>query len=281
MSDVESLSADDFTLITQVLERYSGVVFGPEARSVLERRVQKRLGALGLATFKQYADFIDELPAHHPEIQAVLDHLTIKETYFLREQLQIETLVDEVTGRRDPTKAPAARVSIWSAGCSTGEEAYSIAMVFAESRAIDMRNVRIFGSDISRKSVESARKAVYGPSAFRAMPADLRNRYFIKQADGELARDILRAPVRFACANLLDRDKMSVVGQVDAIFCRNVLIYFGEAARREALEVFYDHLGPGGILCLGHSESLLRAPSPFEPFVTPAGVLYRRPKDRR
>lgn len=281
MTDTPSLSADDFTQITLVLERHSGIVFGQEARSVLERRVQKRLGALGLATFKEYAEFVDAAPPQHPEIQAVLDHLTIKETYFLREQQQIETLVDVLTGRRDPARPPPSRVSIWSAGCSTGEEAYSIAMVFAESRSIDMRNLRIFGSDISRKCIETARKASYGPSAFRAMPADLRNRYFIKQPDGELVRDLLKAPVRFACANLLDRDKMSVVGQVDAIFCRNVLIYFGEAARKEALDVFYDHLGPGGILCLGHSESLLRAPSPFEPFVTPSGVLYRRPKDRR
>ncbi len=277
-----TLSTRDFALITEVLGRHSGIEFGPETRSALERRILKRVGALGLDSFAGYAKYIDSLPADHAEIQNAIEQVTIKETYFLRESLQIEALVAELSGRKDVSRARTelTRLNLWSAGCATGEEAYSIAMVLAESHAIDMRSVRIIGTDLSKTSIETARKAVYAHSSFRAMPADLRNRYFIKQPDGDLVRDILRGTVRFACSNILERERSILGGQFDAIFCRNVLIYFGEAARQTALDVFYEHLAPGGILCLGHSESLLRSTTPFEPFSTRAGILYRRPLER-
>ncbi len=271
--------SDDFALITAVLGRHCGITFGPESRSVLERRIQKRVGALGLPNMAGYAKYLGELPSSHPEIQNAIEQVTIKETYFLREALQIEAFLEEISGKKDPyrLRAELPKLNIWSAGCATGEEAYSIAMVLAESHAIDPRNVRILGTDISRKSIEAARKAVYGPSSFRAMPADLKNRYFIRQGDGDLVRDILRQNVRFACANLLEHDKATLAGHFDAIFCRNVLIYFGDASRQRALDIFYEHLTPGGLLCLGHSESLLRTTTPFEAISTRAGILYRKP----
>jgi chemotaxis protein methyltransferase CheR len=271
--------SDDFAQIAAILSRHSGIVFGPESKSVLERRIQKRVGALGLESMGGYAKYLSSLPSSHPEIQNAIEQVTIKETYFLRESLQIDAWIEELSKGRDPMRprAELPKLSVWSAGCATGEEAYTIAMMLAESHAIDPRNVRILGTDISRRSIEAARKAVYGPSSFRAIPSDLKNRYFIKQDDGDLVRDILRQNVKFACANILERDKAAMVAQFDAIFCRNVLIYFGDAARQRALDLFFENLAPGGFLCLGHSESLLRTSTPFEAVSTRAGILYRKP----
>jgi chemotaxis protein methyltransferase CheR len=276
---VSLLSAADFALITSVLGRHSGIAFGPDTKSVLERRILKRVGALGLDSFNGYARFIEDLPPHHPEIQNAIEQVTIKETYFLRESLQVSAYVDQISARKDMyrPRPDLSGLSIWSAGCSTGEEVYSIAMMLAESHVVDLRSIRIIGSDISNQAIEVARKAVYGASSFRAMPADLKNRYFIKQPDGDLVRDVLRATTRFVRSNIIERDPLNILGQFDAIFCRNVLIYFGEATRQTALDIFYENLVPGGILCLGHSESLLRATTQFEAFSTTAGIIYRKP----
>jgi chemotaxis protein methyltransferase CheR len=286
MSDALPTAVDPFATMAAVLERDSGIEFGDEARSTFERRLGRHLLASGFTSYREYASHLQALPVGHPDIQAVLEHLTIKETYFLREAQQVEAFIDEAKrgveyavrmGLAPPGSRPELqRLTIWCAGCSTGEEAYSIAILIAESRALDLSKVRIFASDISKKCVEVARRGIYGPSSFRAIPSDIKNRYFVRQGEGELVREIVRGTTRFACANLLDPGK--VIGQVDAIFCRNVLIYFSQTARQEAIEIFYEHLVPGGILCLGHSESLLNAHTPFEPVSTPAGILYRKPR---
>ena len=281
------LDSDPFATIAAILERESGIEFGEEAQASFDRRLSRQLLASGFRSYREYAQYLAGLPRGHADIQAVLEPLTIKETYFLREAQQVEAFIDEAR-RAVETAARAQggsmlggrselqRLTIWCAGCSTGEEAYSIAILIAESRAIDLSRVRIFATDISKKAIEAARKAVYGPSSFRAIPRDIKNRYFVSQGEGDLVREIVRSTARFACANILDPER--VIGQVDAIFCRNVLIYFSNAARQTAIQIFYDHLQPGGILCLGHSESLLNVESPFEPISSAAGILYRKPR---
>src|SRR5262249_27522097 len=151
-----------------------------------------------------------------------------------------------------------------SAGCATGEEVYTIAICALEANLRTSCDVRIFGSDISRRCVASARRGVYGPSSFRATPADMRRRYFRARADGAHVVDELRTFCHFGHLNLLDSARAMVVGRVDVIFCRNVLIYFDEVSRRRVIDMFYDRLLPGGFLLLGHSESLLNVSTAFE-----------------
>jgi chemotaxis protein methyltransferase CheR len=280
--------ADPFAILAAVLQRDSGIEFGEDARATFERRLGRHLLSSGFTNYRDYARHLQGLPVGHADIQSLLDNLTIKETYFLREAQQIEAFIQEAkrahesaaklaqaTGEKRPPELQ--KLTIWCAGCSTGEEAYSIAILIAESRVLDLSRVRIFASDISKKSIEVARRGIYGASSFRAIPNDIKNRYFVRHAEGDLAREIVRSTTRFACANLLDPER--VIGQVDAIFCRNVLIYFSQEARQRAIDIFYEHLVPGGILCLGHSESLLNAETAFEPLSTPAGILYRKPKN--
>jgi chemotaxis protein methyltransferase CheR len=288
------LDPDPSAILAAILERDSGVEFGEEARAGFERKLARTREQGGFAAFRDHVQHLASLPSGHAELALALDLLTIKETYFLREGQQVEAYIEEAKrgaelaakiampataaylGPGSSMSAGLQKLTIWCAGCSTGEEAYSIAILIAESRTIDLARVRIFATDISKRCVETARKGVYGPSSFRAIPKDIKNRYFMTSVDGELVRENVRATTKFACANILDPAR--VIGQVDAIFCRNVLIYFSQSARQEAIRIFYDHLVPGGILCLGHSESLLNVDSPFEAVSTSAGILYRRPR---
>lgn len=295
----DELDVETFNVLARVIEKASGIEFGDDARLTLGRRLAPRLGALHVDSTLGYANLLAGLPATHPEVQALVELVSIKETYFLRETQQIDAFIAEVRGtahdrrtRKLDVGADARdrvgsfstgpmpelrRLSIWCAGCSTGEEAFTIAILLAEGM-IDLTKVRIFASDISRKSIEFARRATYGPSSFRAVSPELRNKYFMRGPDGDLVREVIRSTTRFGSGNLLEPGH--VIGQVDAIFCRNVLIYFSHAARRKAIEIFYETLVPGGVLCLGHSESLLNADTPFEALSTPAGILYKKPRGR-
>jgi SAM-dependent methyltransferase len=154
---------------------------------------------------------------------------------------------------------------------------YSIAMQARESGLVPGRAVRIFGSDISRRVLAHARRGVYGKASFRAMPVELRRRYFLEREDGAHVVDDLRSVCQFGHLNLLDTPRSSIVGRVDVIFCRNVLIYFDDDARRRVIEMFYDRLLPGGYLLLGHSESLLNVSTAFELVHLREDLVYRKP----
>jgi chemotaxis protein methyltransferase CheR len=270
--------------IALLITRHTGIELGAEALTSLERKLQKQIGVLKVGTLVEYARVLEGLPEGHPDIQHAIEQATIKETYFWREDLQVAAWMDEVFGvaptgyattrKREtlPRDLPP-RFSIWSAGCATGEEIYTIAMMLEEVKLLERIQFRLVGTDVSRKAIETARRATYGASSFRAMPASIRARYFIETDEGTVVRDELRELCRFQVSNMV-ADGAALFGQVNAIFCRNVLIYFGEVARRKALERFHEALAPGGILCLGHSESLLHMKTPFEPLATSAGILY-------
>lgn len=198
------------------------------------------------------------------------------------------------------------RLAVWSAGCSTGEEVYTIAMLVAESHLFPQRpvtsepqestrallargpadrpnfasggwDVKIYGSDISRRCVTAARRAVYGESSFRATPDEVRRAYFRSSPDGWNVLESVRQVCHFGQMNLLDKDRPRVIGNVDAIFCRNVLIYFDARSRKIAIERLYERLHPGGVLLLGHSESLLNVSTAFELLHLKDDLVYRKP----
>jgi chemotaxis protein methyltransferase CheR len=275
------LDATEFRLLRDLFNQHCGIQFGPEARPVLERRLRERVSVLGLSSFSEYYQLLRFHSRGRAELDEAIELVTINETYFFREEYQLRALKDEIlpmlTGGAGGVPVGRPRLSLWSAGCSTGEEVYSIAIAAKESPATFGREIRVFGSDISRRCVAAARRGVYGPSAFRAAPLDLRRRYFIERPDGAHISDEIRSICQFGQLNLLDATRAAIVGRVDVIFCRNVLIYFDDSARRRVIEMFYERLSPGGFLLLGHSESLLNVTTAFELVHLREDLVYRKP----
>jgi chemotaxis protein methyltransferase CheR len=271
------LDQAEFRLLRALINEHCGISFGMDARAVVERRLRDRLAALGLSSFGEYYQFLRYDERGRAELDEAVDLVTINETYFFREAYQLRAYKDEILPALRAAPHTRERLSVWSAGCSTGEEVYSIAMVTRESGLFPGRTVRVYGSDISRRCLVHARRGVYGPSAFRALPSELRRRYFVERPDGAHVADDLRSICQFGHLNLLDTPRATVVGRVDVIFCRNVLIYFDDASRRRVIDMFYDRLLPGGYLLLGHSESLLNLSTAFELVHLREDLVYRKP----
>lgn len=274
--DEVHLELDEFRLLRDVINQHSGISFGADSRAVLERKLRERLAHHGCSSFGEYCQFLRS-ERGKTELDEAVDLVTVNETYFFREDYQLRCFEREVLPGLAAEIGPKGRLSIWSAGCSTGEEVYSVAAAVRESGLFPVAEVRIFGSDISRRCVAAARRGVYGPSAFRQTPHELKRRYFTERADGVHVSDELRALCNFGQLNLLNPERAAVVGRVHVIFCRNVLIYFDNASRRRVIEMFYDRLLPGGFLLLGHSESLLNVSTAFELVHLREDLVYRKP----
>jgi chemotaxis protein methyltransferase CheR len=285
------LRADEYRLLRDLLSERLGIWFGPESRSSLERRLRERLGVRGLTTFADYYQLLKYSPLGAEEWDEAGDILTTHETYFYREDYQLRAFQNEILPML-AQKTPR-RIHVWSAGCSTGEEAYTIAMLILESELFDRSwDVRVYGSDLSKKCIAAARRGVYGSASFRTCPDSMRERWFEKVPAMATATPTAaatgmneshsvvaeaRALCHFAQMNLLDEERTHLVGRCDVIFCRNVVLYFDGAARRRVIDMFYERLLPGGVLLLGHAESLLNVSTAFELLHLREDLVYRKP----
>ena len=230
-----------------------------------------------MASFEEYHRYLVDHPNARTEIWAAIDALVTNETYLFREGQQLRAFETEILpDLRDRIVAARRKtLTVWSAGCSTGEEVYSIAILIDRSGLFDGWTVRVFGNDISGRVIPIAERGIYGPSSFRAMPAEY-DPYFVADPDGRRVAPHIRSMCHFDHLNLLDRAGSSVVGRVDAVFCRNVIIYLDDEARGRVIGSLHDRLYPGGYLFLGHSESLLNANTAFEPVHLQTTIVYRR-----
>jgi chemotaxis protein methyltransferase CheR len=280
------LKADEFRLLRDLFAVRTGLLFGAESRFALERRLRERLMVLKLSSFADYHHYLRFGTQASAEWDEAVELLTTNETYFFREERQLRAFQNEVLPMLEAQARPRRRLAIWSAGCSTGEEVYTIGILVHRSLLFPRRHplneqpawdVRIYGSDISRRCVAAARRGVYGESSFRVTPADTRRCFFHERPDGWHVTESIRQMCHFGQMNLLDEDRSRVLGRADAIFCRNVLIYFDGRARKAAIEVLYDRLNPGGVLLLGHSESLLNVSTAFELLHLKDDLVYRKP----
>ena len=295
-----TLKPDEFRLLRDLFATRTGLSFGPEARFAVERRLRERLVVLKLATFAEYHHYLrlHRTRATSGTKATIADDST---DVLLPEDKQLRGFQNEILPALQVQARNRRRLAIWSVGCSTGEEAYTLAIIIDQSGLFLPRrrtaselgftmpsssagddaacwDVRICsGSDISRRCVAAARRGVYSESSFRATSDDVRRRCFLQRNDGWHVSDSVRQLCHFGQSNLLDEDRSRVLGRADVIFCRNVLIYFDTRARKEAIQVLYERLNPGGILLLGHSESLLNVSTAFELLHLKDDLVYRRP----
>jgi chemotaxis protein methyltransferase CheR len=273
------LGREVFRLLRDILYDFAGIHFDEDHQFLLERRLWPRVEALSLGDFGDYLRYLRlaSPEARRSELLEMVERVTTNETYFFREAYQLEALRDEILPEIAEKKPRGRRLTIWSAGCSTGEEAYTIAMVILESGRFADWDVRVFGSDISRKVLAVARKGEYGRASFRNTDGRMLRRWF-RDVDGKRqVRDEVRQLVSFGHVNLVDEAMTKMVGEMDVVFCRNVLIYFDQLSRRKVIDVLHEKLRTGGYLLLGHSESLISLSTAFELVHLKNDMVYRKP----
>lgn len=272
-----AITPEEARLLQEVIQEHCGVCYGIDSGFFLQRRLGPRLESLGLSSFRDYYHYLRYDPAGPDELEELVERITTHETYFFREQYQLDAFSGEILPELYGRLRNRKRLSVWSAGCSTGEEVYTIAMLILEDGRFRDWNTRVVGSDISRKVLAQARAAFYGPLSFRTTDEIMQRRYFSEHQGKFRLRDDVRNLCSFGQLNLVSTERYRVLGSIDVIFCRNVLMYLSAEARHQVVEAFYDLLTPGGWLLLGHSESLLNVTTRFDLAHLDKDLVYRKP----
>jgi chemotaxis protein methyltransferase CheR len=273
------LPEDVFRLLRDFIHDYCGIFFDDGSKFLLERRLNRRLEQHQLKSFEEYYHFLRYDRKREEEIVVLVDNLTTNETYFFREVAQLKAFSEEILPELRSRNAGKKSLRIWSAGCSTGEEPYTIAILLLESGNWwrDWQ-VEIMGSDINQRVLHTARKGMYKKGSHRATPPNMLRKYFIEEDKGDYRIvDAVRQLVSFSYVNLLDPYKTSLIRDLDIIFCRNVIIYFDRDAKKKVIETFYDKLQEGGYLLLGHSESLINISTAFTLRTLQNDMVYQKP----
>jgi chemotaxis protein methyltransferase CheR len=253
-----------FLRLRDLIYKASGIYFDHRSRASLERRLRPRVEALHLDGFEQYCLYLNFDRERQDELQRALDSVAVHETYFFREERALRAFSEEMLPEIAARRARERVLRVWSAGCSTGEEAYTLAMLVSESGLFEGWRVELSASDLSQRVVAEARAGRYTEKSFRTTDTARRARYFTEQPDGTLLiSEHLRSSVNFGCFNLVDSRRFDIYSDLDVIFCRNVMLYFGTQARRQTVSSFHNQLREGGYLVLGAAESLFSLNTPF------------------
>ena len=279
-ADVLGFSETAFTLLRDLIAQRIGVHFGDDKRDLLADKLSDLLAALGMTSYLDYYYLLRYDADADRHWAALMDRLSVPETYFWRQHEQILALANVVAPRHFERRA-AAPPRIWSAACCTGEEPISIAIALAEAGLLYRRPIEIVASDGSRAMIERARTGVYGERSFRHLPAELRDRYFRSEGAGWRVDPRLHGQIRWATANLVDPADVRPLAAADVIFCRNVLIYFSDETIGHVARLFAEGLHEDGYLFLGASESLTRLATDFELAEIAGAFVYVKGTDAR
>jgi chemotaxis protein methyltransferase CheR len=266
----------DLKLLGDLIQERFGLTFDGVRQEILASRLQPRMRELRLESPRAYYEYL----RFHPQRDAELDRLpalvTNNETYFFRETRQFEVLVEHILPERRAA-APGRPLRLLSAGCSSGEEPYSLAIALHNAGLAPGRAWEIDACDLNPERIARAREAIYDETSLRTCDAEARRRYFTVEGRRYRLKERYRAGLRFFQSNLLAPGFALERGAYDAILCRNLLIYFGDSAFEQLIELFARSLLPGGYLFLGHSESLFDRTTEFVPVIVGGSVVYRKP----
>lgn len=273
--------------IETLIRDYSGIILERVTSKDISSKIEEQMKLHGMVKFDDYLQILDSGIEDKPALADLISELTISESFFFRNSGQFEFLYQEFLPELFLMRGSRHPVRIWSAGCARGEEAYSIAMV---ARKFQLEHsdcqFHIYAGDINNKNILWAKEAIYGPRAFRnhverfetllKMPLGTRNN------DGDIVLgDDIKKMVQFRRLNLKQFHSLKCLAGSDIIFCRNVLIYFGEDFRKMLIEEFLKYLVPGGILCLGESECLPKNISGLELVNYKGSYCYRKPSGKK
>jgi chemotaxis protein methyltransferase CheR len=276
----ESISGRDYSRLCKLIHAEAGINLGSGKKTMLEGRIKRRLKALGLCSYSEYCDYLFGHAGLKDEITHLIDVVTTNKTDFFREPGHFDYLVGKMLPEQAERFAGRNFV-IWSAGCSTGEEPYTMAIVLSEYALTHPGfRFRILASDISNQVLAKAELGVYTSDVVAPVSPLLMRKYFMRSREpgSEKMRVVpeLRRSIEFRRLNFMDAD-YGLSEKVDAIFCRNVIIYFDRPTQERILQKLSNHLLPGGHMFVGHAETLHDMNLPLAP-VAPA--LYRRVNGR-
>jgi chemotaxis protein methyltransferase CheR len=269
-----SLTDHELSEIRMLIEERTGIHFDDSRERFLSTRVREHMHERGYA---RGTDLLRAVRKTNVEYESLVERLLTQETSFFRYPAVYEAFEKRVLPELHVSKfwKNPRTLRVWSAGCSTGEEPYSIAITIADSLSFaDAWNVEILATDVGRRALKTAEKGVYSARSLASLNEKQLAAHFTEVEGKYHVRPRLRKMISFAPMNLA---APVYVGRMDLIFCMNVMIYFTEERRRALVQRFYEALEPGGYLFLGHSESISKMPVKFQAIVLGDCILYRKP----
>jgi len=282
--ELATLTDPAYINIRDLVYRVSGIYHAEQKLYLLISSCARRMKAAGVESLSEYLQRLTSRTTGDVELRQLLNEITIGETYMFRHPAQLEALHNVILPQLIKSKSAIGirRIRIWSAGCSTGEEPYTLAIFlreeFEKNKQFAGWSFDILATDLNSNSLEAARTGIYGNYALRNVSEPLRQKYFREIADHSLeANQLLKSLIRFDRVNLSDDSKMVFLKGIDVIFCCNVLIYFDLVSKSRVVQHFFSNLLPGGYFFLGHAESLFHVNQSFQLVHFPGTTGYWKP----
>jgi chemotaxis protein methyltransferase CheR len=278
----ETISSKDFRRLCALIYEQSGINLNADKKTMLELRIKRRVRSLHLGSFAEYCEYLFGPEGQKHEIVHLLDVVSTNKTDFFREPDHFEYLARKAVPDLMARNESGRPLLVWSAGCSTGEEPYTLAMVLSEClRSYPSLRFSVLATDISNTVLAKASKGIFNVDVVRPVPAELQRKYFMRSRDraSKVMRVVpeLRRLIEFRRLNFMDAD-FGLPQKVDAFFCRNVIIYFDRPTQERIMQKLSSQLLPGGYAFVGHSETLHDMDLPLVP-VAPS--LYRKQQHAR
>ena len=270
----------EFKDISSFIYERTGIDIPERKKYLLETRLGSRLKELNLSSFGEYYRLLRFDASRDKELELLCEKVTTNETYFFRDPRQLDSfrehILEDVIARQ--MQAGKKELNIWSAGCSSGEEPYTLGIILHEVLKLTIIGwrVTITANDISRAMLAKAEQGLYNEYSLRSTPKEIIARYFTKEPAGYRIHPKVKKLVSFGHVNLNDPLSVKKVPRSHIVFCRNVIIYFDDEMKKKVVNFFYDNLHPGGYLVLGHSESIFKLTKVFKPAIKPGGILYQK-----
>lgn len=275
---LEGAPDPDLVRIRDLVYQVAGIFHPDNKLRLLFDRCGRRMKELKTPSLREYFECLTVKPMRQAELIALLNEITIGETCFFRSPTQLDALRQIVIPKvlEAKSKFPLRRLRIWSAGCSTGEEPYTLSMLLMEEAQGRLKDwiIEILATDLNERSLTHARNAIYGTYSTRNLTPLYRQKYFTPAGEQLQVQPEVRSSVTFSRLNLSDDGRMTFMKGLDVIFCCNVLIYFDLGSKRRVIQHFYNNLLPHGYLFLGHSESLYGVSDDFQLVHLPGATAY-------
>lgn len=275
-----TISDEEFLQLRDFIYEKCGIFIAENRKYLVENRLNNRLKDLNLKTFGEYYYFLRYDSSKVAELNHLFQVITTNETSFFRNPPQLEVFQEHVLKKilAAQRKAGQKKLRIWSAGCSTGDEPYTISVIIHEvlQSEISSWDIKITANDLSEAVLAAARQGLYSEYALRTTPKDIVTKYFDKEGMQYRVKNNVKKLVDFGQINLNDSMQLKRVERSHIVFCRNVIIYFDDPMKKHVINAFYDNLLPGGYLIIGHSESLHNISRAFKPEHYPGAIIYSK-----